>query len=293
MESHDLIINKIRQDPWLFFILTYAWTWGFWIPVVLLGENVFTFPYFLLLGLGGLGPPIVAILLTYFKEDKEVWNDYWKRVVDVKRIGIVWMAVVLFLPAFRSGLAMITGILINGIFPSFEIAMEFLSDPFFFILYLLFSLIYGPLPEELSWRGYALDRLQKKWNALNSSIILGILWGLWHWPMFFMVGTYQSGEMPIGSMRFWLNFCAGIVATTILMTWIYNNTDRSTLSAILSHFMMNFTGEFLNLVDILEYYKAIWTVILAGVVIIVYGPKSLTRTPKEKPVKKEKNEINQ
>ena len=93
--------------------------------------------------------------------------------------------------------------------------------------------------------------------------------------------------MPIGSMRFWLNFCAGIIATTILMTWIYNNTNRSTLSAILSHFMMNLTGEFLNLVDILEYYNAVWTVILAGLVVIVYGPKNLVCKHKDKHMKNE------
>jgi len=188
---------------------------------------------------------------------------------------------------------MITGILINGIFPSFETALEFLSDPVAFLFYLLFTLIFGPLPEELAWRGYALDRLQKKWNAFYSSIILGILWVLWHLPLFFMVGTYQSGEIIIGSMRFWLNYCAGIIATTILMTWVYNNTNRSTLLAILSHFMVNLTGEFLNLVNILEYHKAIWTVILAGLVVIVYGPKSFTRKPKEKHMKKEINEIHQ
>ena len=293
MVSSDPIITKIRQDPWLFFIFTYIWTWGFWIPVVLLGENIFTFPYFLLFGLGGMGPSISAIFLTYFKEDREVWHDYWKRVIDIKRISIVWMAVALFFPAFTSGLAMITGILINRIFPTFETALEFFSDPITFLFYLLFTLIYGPLPEELGWRGYALDRLQKKWNAFNSSIILGLLWVLWHWPMFFMVGTYQSEEIIIGSVRFWLAFCAGIIATTILMTWIYNNTKRSTLSAVLSHFMINLTGEFLNLFDLLEYYKAIWTIILAGLVIIVYGPKSLTRTPKEKHMKKEITEIHQ
>lgn len=56
---------------------------------------------------------------------------------------------------------------------------------------------------------------------------------------------------------------------------------------------MNFTGEFLNLVDIYHIYKVIWTTIIAGVVIIVYGPQSLTRTLKEKPVKNKKNEFNQ
>lgn len=66
MESKEVIITKIRQDPWLFFILTYAWTWGFWIPVVLLGQNVFTFPYFLLLGLGGTWTSYIGDIINLF-----------------------------------------------------------------------------------------------------------------------------------------------------------------------------------------------------------------------------------
>jgi membrane protease YdiL (CAAX protease family) len=155
-----------------------------------------------------------------------------------------------------------------------------LSDPLGFVLYLVFVFIYGPLPEEFGWRGYALDRLQKKWSALYSSIILALLWALWHWPMFFMVGTYQSGDQPIGSLRFWIDYLLGIVANTTLMTWIYNNTRRSTLSAIFYHFMMNFTGEFLALTDLYHYYKVMWTTIIVILVIIVYKPKKFIRMPK-------------
>jgi hypothetical protein len=55
---------------------------------------------------------------------------------------------------------------------------------------------------------------------------------------------------------------------------------------------MNFTGEFLNLVDIYHIYKVLWTTIIAGIMIIIYGPQSLTRSAKEKPLKQEKNEVN-
>ena len=48
----------------------------------------------------------------------------------------------------------------------------------------IFILLFGPLPEEMAWRGYALDGLQSKWNALEASLILGIAWTIWHLPLF-------------------------------------------------------------------------------------------------------------
>ena len=51
MEQIDPLIDNLRQGPWLYFILTYVWSWIFWIPAVLIGKDVLSFPYFLLLGL--------------------------------------------------------------------------------------------------------------------------------------------------------------------------------------------------------------------------------------------------
>ncbi|MBN1146561.1 MAG: CPBP family intramembrane metalloprotease [Anaerolineales bacterium] len=263
--------------PWLYFGLAFGWSWLFWIPAALSGQNVMNFPVVLLLVLGGLGPPLAAILLTHLAHDSEEWRDYWRRVFDFRRISAGWCAVILLFCPLRSLLAILSGVLLGQGLPSFDTALDFLSQPLALLSFAFATLLYGPFPEELGWRGYALDRLQSSRSALASSIILGILWGLWHLPMFFMQGTYQRNELSIGSMRFWLNFCASIVALTILMTWIYNNTGRSTLAAILFHFMMNFTGEVLNLPDQLEYYNAIWTVVAAVAVVAIWGPNRLSR----------------
>ena len=98
-------------------------------------------------------------------------------------------------------------------------------------------LIIGPLSEEIGWRGYALERLQTRWNALTSSLIVGLVWALWHLPLFMMVGTSQH-ELGIP----FIGFLVGLMASSILYTWLYNNTKQSIWSAILLHWLYTYAA---------------------------------------------------
>lgn len=91
-----------------------------------------------------------------------------------------------------------------------------------------------------------------------------------------MQGTGIAELWPIGTMPFWINFTLSLPATTILMTWVFNNTQRSTLGAILFHFMANLSGEFLDVPNEFQYFRTAWTIGLALVVVLWYGPKTLT-----------------
>jgi membrane protease YdiL (CAAX protease family) len=105
---------------------------------------------------------------------------------------------------------------------------------------MFFIFIFGPFPEELGWRGYALDSLQERINPLFSSLVLGLIWAIWHTPLFLMRGTYQY-DLGFGSVDFWL-FMLFATLSSIFFTWIYNNNQRSILSASLLHFVINLTG---------------------------------------------------
>jgi membrane protease YdiL (CAAX protease family) len=95
----------------------------------------------------------------------------------------------------------------------------------------------GPLAEELGWSGYALDRLQERRSALSASLVLGAVGVLWHLPLFFMRGTAQ-GDMGFGTPLFFA-WVVLHVSVKLHRTWVYNNAARSTLAAILLHFMIN------------------------------------------------------
>jgi uncharacterized protein len=136
-------------------------------------------------------------------------------------------------------------------------------------------LIIGPLSEEIGWRGYALERLQTRWNALSSSLIVGLVWALWHLPLFMMVGTsqHESGVLFIG-------FLIKLTASAILYTWLYNNTKKSLWSAILLHWLYTYAAQVLSsgvipspLYNWLEYLPY---VVMAFVVVLIWNAPMLS-----------------
>jgi membrane protease YdiL (CAAX protease family) len=140
-------------------------------------------------------------------------------------------------------------------------------------------LVLGPLSEEIGWRGYALGRLQTRWNALTSSLIVGLVWALWHLPLFMMVGSsYHELGLPF------ISFLAGIMANSVLYTWLYNNTKQSIWSAILLHWLYTcafqvmstwvIRSPFYNWLEYLPY------VIMAVLVVLIWKPQTLSRPQK-------------
>lgn len=265
-----------KSNSWPYFLLAFGWSWLFWIPVVLIGIDISVTPGMVLFIIGIFGPAVSAIFLTCLTGNKQERRDYWSRLASFTRIGPRWYAVIVLIAPVCSFMAILTGFVIKGSIPSVDTAVSYVTYPLTIIPFVIVTMIYGPLPEELGWRGYALDRLQRKWNALSSSFILGVIWAVWHLPIFFMHGSLLSEVIPLGSTQFWVSMGPGILATAVIMTWIYNNTQRSTLAAILFHFMINFTLEFLRLPGDLKTYQFMWLTLIAIVVTLVYGPATLT-----------------
>jgi hypothetical protein len=140
---------------------------------------------------------------------------------------------------------------------------------------LLPLLILGPLSEELGWRGYALERLQARWNALVSSLILGVIWSLWHLPLFYIVGTSQY----LYNMSF-LGFLVGTTTTLVLYTWAYNNTGGSIWSAVFLHWMYTYALDTLSVgmtPPSADYQWLQYVPYILIAAVVVWGPRTLGR----------------
>lgn len=264
------------SSPWTFFALTLGWSWLFYTAAAVLAQPSGSLLTLILIAMGGLGPAIAGISLTYLTQGPAGRRDYWRRVLDFKRIGPRWYAVIFLLYPLLAALAVATGLLTGAPLPAFERATNYLAAPLSLLGFVVFILFFGPVPEELGWRGYALDRLQNRWDALAASLVLGLVHVAWHVPLFFIAAHPIGDVFPLGSVRFWLDFVVGTVVLAVLMTWIYNNTGRSTLAAILFHFMANFTGEFLELPEPLRQYQTLWSIALAVAIVLIWESNTMT-----------------
>ncbi|WP_456414007.1 methyltransferase domain-containing protein [Oceanithermus profundus] len=262
------------SGPWPFFLLALGLSWLFWVPLAVLQVNVWGWPAVAFGALGLFGPALAETLLLARRSDPALWRDYRSRLFDPRRIPApVWAVIALGFPLVNAA-ALALYVSGGGSWPAFETARQLWAEPWRLLPYAAFMLLFGPLPEELGWRGYALDRLQRYRSALASSLILGAVWGLWHLPLFFLPGTYQHDRLGFLSAGFW-SFLFGTLTASVLFTWIYNRANRSTLAAVLFHFSINFSGELFDLPQGAQLYRtalvALWTV----AVVAFEGPRTL------------------
>jgi len=239
--------KDMKKPPYsslMFLGLTFLLTWICWIPAGLLSKEHSSLAN-ILHYIGGAMPPLSALLLLYLYNNYKERKDYWERLVDFRRIGkSSWIVILLTVPILTI-IGILGDIILVGTGAKLEFASNILSNPLSLLPFAIFMLVFGPLPEEMAWRGYALDGLQAKWNALIASLILGVAWTIWHLPLFWIEGSYQYG-LGIGTPQFWL-YMLDKIPQTIVMTWLYNKNQRSTVTAILFHFTVNFVGELFNL----------------------------------------------
>ncbi len=224
---------------WTYIALTFGFSWLLWIPTALSGQNFQEGIWVIPMLLGGFGPSLAGIILTYREGGVKTRQDFWRRLVDFKRISPGWYFLICL--AFPLIFAVVFSVrsLLGYPLPEFPTLVRIGTNPILLVGMILAGLVTGPLEEELGWRGYVLDRLQERWTPLLSSLILAPVWWAWHLPLFFIQGTRQSG-WDLGYPEFWI-FTIGILPLTILLTWAYNCNRRSILAAVLLHFTYNFT----------------------------------------------------
>lgn len=237
-------VSKGKKELIYFFILTYFISWSLWLPAVLgLGaEDSFVFKNSKsLVKLGSFAPSFVAFFLTFLWEKTEGVKSLFKKVMKIRFYYMWYLYIFLLMPCITLVSLLITNLDGNAGFPS--LILPVLSTrPWLVIPVLLYFItMQGPLGEEFGWRGYALERLLFRRKQFASSIILGIIWAVWHLPLFFIQGSIQCALAQQGIAIAFIGYVFYTVMLTILITILYCKTGGSVLSAMLFHAMSNFS----------------------------------------------------
>jgi len=157
----------------------------------------------------------------------------------------VWYLVVLLGFPMLIALAIFLASLLNAPLPAgYDTAQPrpwYQLVPGFLLAYFLTMVFQGPLNEEPGWRGLALSRLQRNHGAIAASILIGVIWGAWHAPLYF-TGIYPGGMEAMLGRILWT------IPLAFLFTWVYNHTRGSLLLTVLLHTAVNLQGDISSLV---------------------------------------------
>ncbi|MEJ2383714.1 MAG: type II CAAX endopeptidase family protein [Xanthomonadales bacterium] len=213
-----------------------------------------------------LSPSLIAILVTVMAFGRRGLKAMFKgRVIGGLNLAWTLVAVLVF-PVVAAA-----GLLIHSFFGGPDLGLR--TTALFPQVIVILLISFG---EEFGWRGFALPRLQDRFSALNASLVLGLIWGLWHLPGF-LIGTGVPLAMPFGVFLLWT------VLATILMTWVYNHTGGSILSAILMHSAANATFNYLPLLP--EWVGQLTTFSIFLGLLAVFVAFVITRLGVNKPLR--------
>lgn len=256
--------SLIDKSLTIFFSLVFVLSVPFWV-VDVLTQLPKAIPINLpISSLMAFNPLIAVLILSYRYNQSAVMREILKSAFDYKGIkrrkwylpAIFLMPALMFLAYWMMHLI---GMPLSE--PKISLLQIVILFPLFFV---------SALGEEVGWLGYAIDPMQDQWGALNASIILGSVWGLWHLWGYFQ--TNNGSEWAIWQLL-------GSIPLRTVIVWLYNNTGKSLLAGILFHAMINVSEfSFPNYGSQYDpFISAIIFTLAAAIVVFLGGSRTLTR----------------
>jgi membrane protease YdiL (CAAX protease family) len=225
--------GPLKRHPLIsYFVIAYGLAWAIEVPVALSANGVLpTLPTpiaGLVIAAATFAPAAAAFIMTGVLDGKPGVVRLLRRLV-LWRVGIQWYVIVLVgIPV----IVLLAALVVPGVAASFQplVGPMLAAYPLAFLMTVLLG---GPLGEEPGWRGFALPHLQTRFGPLLGSVILGVMWALWHFPLFWS-GVWTPLNLPNMVM-----FTVMITGLTIIMTWVFNHAKTSVLLTILMHASFN------------------------------------------------------
>jgi len=258
----DQNTKQYRYRPVLFFVTAYIFTWVFWIPAIFTPESVS--PVLMLIGL--IAPATVSTVFIMQSGSDVLKQDLKNKIVGfykVKWTNVLW-AVMIF------AMVIVCSILLSLLFGQSPDQFSFTEDFSFTgvgIAGAFISITVASIIEEVGWKGYCEDSIGNYMNWFWESMIFGVLWSFWHFPLIFIQGTYQASLMV--NPLYVVNFFVSGIPMGFVITWVYLASDRSILACMIFHFFVNFLQEKIAMTQETKCVETLVITLVTMIIVIV------------------------
>jgi len=266
MKSTSSIINEYKH-PKLFYILSTLIPWMLWFLAAYISHISVSNEYLDIASIFAFIGLLVPVFISYLLIAKKInlKKDVINRLFNFKNVKPFYILLTCSIMPVSIMTAQAIS-LILGYSPSqFIITGEFTFSSGIFPVW--FLLILAPVSEELAWHTYGTDALRKRFNLFNTSLLFGIYWGIWHFPLSFIRDYYQSNVVETGWI-YGVNFLVSIIPYVLLMNWLYYKTNRNIIVTIIFHITAGFFNELFVPHPDSKIIQTILLIILAVFIII-------------------------
>jgi membrane protease YdiL (CAAX protease family) len=189
------------------------------------------------------GPSLSGILLTAFVSGRTGFRDYLSRLLQW-RVGIRWYAIALLAaPLLMTAIYLALSLLSTR----FQLGVLTAGDK---VSHLLMGLVTGIMAgffEELGWTGFATPRLRQRYSILQTGLIIGLPWAIWHILPALWLG-FASGTVSgtLSTASYLLDPFLFLVASRVLIVWVYDRTGGSLFMGMLMHMSLTSSARILT-----------------------------------------------
>ncbi|MHA1390508.1 MAG: CPBP family glutamic-type intramembrane protease [Candidatus Thorarchaeota archaeon] len=218
-------MDQLAKNVALYTVIAYGYAWL--IGLAALQMNL---PLMIVEFVAALGPLFGAVIVTFRQDGRSGIRSFFSRAFQW-RFSSIWCVVALVIPIAVLSSSSILAVSIGGAdVPAswFSFDSGFLG----FVSFVVLLFVFNGIGEEMGWRGFLLPQLQSRFGSLAASILVGVIWALWHIPLFFIQGSVQYGNSVI-------DFIILLVSWTIIMAMLCGRANGNVIPAIILHETQN------------------------------------------------------
>ncbi len=259
-----------------YYVLALAWTWTVELSLVAVKQGWTTLKIpFGIHYLASLGPAAASVLVTAATSGWRGMRELWGGITKW-RVGRMWAIFAVGSPLVMFTASILVVRLVKGEWPKLRLLGQPNYLPYLGPGVVLLWLASFGFNEEIGWRGFALPRLQKDMSVSKATLLLALMWAIWHAPAFLYLDTLRQAGLIILP-----GFLVGVLFASVVFTWIYNGTGGSIFYVAVWHALFDMFTASKVAQDVIPMAMSVMVIVVVLIITRVNKPWNFNRLEKK------------